>query len=140
MSAPTWTLAALRALAEQLPPGGAVVLPREALLAALADPSVQTSALPAPAGDLTIAELAAHFRRSESTVRGWVEEGRVAGAYQLPSSGKLMTFMRGPRAGTQRPRLGAWRIPRAALESFAAARANGKAHAKTLGAWRQGRR
>lgn len=39
-------------------------------------------------GDLTVAEVAAELRRSISTVRGWIEDGRFPGAYHLPSSGK----------------------------------------------------
>ncbi len=62
---------------------------------------------------LTVGELAVHLRRSASTVRGWLEAGLFPGAYHLPASGKLSK--RG------RPKVGAWRVPAAAVEVFSAA-------------------
>ncbi len=103
------TLEDLRELAERLPPGGAALLPREALLEALAGMPVHTSAKPAT-GDLTLGEAAVRFRRSTSTVRTWCQEGRFPGAYHLPASG------RPDKKG--RMRVGAWRIPAAAIEAF----------------------
>jgi hypothetical protein len=87
------TLQDLRAIAELLPPGGAVTLPREALLEALAE--VQTSALGAP---LTVAQIAVRLHRTASTVRGWCETGRFAGAFKLNGRD--------------------WRVPAPALEAF----------------------
>jgi|ERR1051326_8578800 hypothetical protein len=144
------TLQDLRAIAELLPPGAAVSLPREALLEVLGDVSVQTTAN----GDLTVAELAAHFRRSASTVRGWIEAGRFPGAYHLPSSGAVMTFKTGRLQGRQRVRVGAWRVPASALKAFASgqqetaeassprirpARAARHTTAASLGDWRNGK-
>ena len=57
--------------------------------------------------DLTVADLCAHFQRSASTVRGWLEAGRFPGAYKLPGS----------------PKHSAWRIPPAALTAFKASTA-----------------
>lgn len=127
------TLEQLRALAELLPPGAAVSLPREALLEALAGGSLHTSGLaPAPPGDLTVEEVAARFRRKPSTVRAWLEAGRFPGAYHLPASGKL------DRKG--RPRRGAWRVPPGALDAFATQeRTPRSARRAQLGAWRKRR-
>lgn len=87
----------LRELAELLPPGGAVTLPREPLLEALAGAGVQTPGnVPAP--DYTVAELAERFRRRPGTVRGWCEAGRFPGAYRLEGR--------------------AWRIPASGVAAF----------------------
>ena len=65
------TAAGLRALAEALPLGAAVPIPREWLLELLAG---QASAAPAtPPTDPTVEEIAARYRRAPSTVRGWCE-------------------------------------------------------------------
>jgi hypothetical protein len=101
----------LRTLAELLPPGGAVSLPREALLEALAEIPAPA---PVPVGDLTVADVAVHFQRSPSTVRGWLEAGRFDDAYKLNGRD--------------------WRVPHAALAAFAEAQQRGKAN---LGAWRK---
>jgi Helix-turn-helix domain len=86
------TLADLRALAESLPPGWPVTLPREALLEMLGDvPASET-------GLLTVSQIAAQLHRSPSTVRGWCEAGRFAGAFKLEGRD--------------------WRVPAHALESF----------------------
>ena len=82
----------LRRLAEALPPGAAVSVPREWLLELLADPGQ------AGGPDLTVPELAKLFTRSEASVRSWLERGEFEGAYKL--GGK------------------AWRIPRAAVTGF----------------------
>jgi len=50
--------------------------------------------------DLTIAELAARFHRSPSTIRDWCEHGRLGGAYKLNGRD--------------------WRIPQAGVEAFLA--------------------
>ena len=88
----------LRRAAELLPAGVSVTVTRELLLEALGGP---VDAPNAPrAGDLTVAELADRFRRSPSTIRGWLEAGRFPGAYKLNGRD--------------------WRVQRAALEVFEA--------------------
>jgi hypothetical protein len=110
---------ALQALATALPPGSAVSVPREwllALLAATADaPSPSTGALPAT--DLTVADLATRYGRSKATARAWCEAGRFPGAYRMHGSRE-------------------WRIPQSGVESFDTAerqRGNGKAGAQPAG-------
>jgi hypothetical protein len=114
----------LRQAAELLPAGASVTVTREALLEVLGGPPLQTSAQ--PAGDLTVEQLAAHFKCSGSTVRGWLERGLLLGAYRLPGE----------------KRAGAWRVPAAALEAFRGGtrpRAVKRSRAD-LSAWRQHRR
>ena len=89
--------AGLRALADALPTGSAVPVPREALLELL-------EAAEAPGicpTDPTVEEVANRYGRALSTVRGWCEAGRFSGAYKLHDR--------------------EWRIPAAALEAFDAA-------------------
>jgi hypothetical protein len=86
----------LRALAEALPAGAAVPVPREWLLELLAGQGSAASANP-PA-DPTVEEIAARYGRAQSTIRGWCEAGRFPGAYKLHDR--------------------EWRIPAAALEAF----------------------
>lgn len=105
------TLAELRHLAESLPPGSALTLPREALLA-LCESNAPTPALES-SGDFTVEQLAEILGRRPSTVRGWLESGLFPGAYHLPASGKLSKH--------GRPKVGAWRIPAAGVEAFRAA-------------------
>jgi hypothetical protein len=106
------TLQELRALAERLPPGWPVTLPREALLEALADLQSGNGAV------LTVAQIADRLHRTASTVRSWLEAGLFPGAFHLPSSGKVMTFSRGRAKGRQRATVGAWRVPTSAFEAF----------------------
>lgn len=88
----------LRALANALPAGTALPVPREWVLELLDRIDGQEPAsTPAPA-DLTVSDLAGRFNRSPSTVRWWIECGRFAGAYRL----------RGRE----------WRVPPAALQAF----------------------
>jgi len=104
---------ALRRLAEALPPGAPLTVPREWILALLGD----GGATDGP--DYTVAELAAVFSRSESTVRGWCDGGEFEGAYKL--GGK------------------SWRVPRAAVPAFRAKLADVpkvEAGVVSLGAWR----
>jgi hypothetical protein len=118
----------LRAYAEAIPPGTPVPVPREWLLQLLGCSKVTSEkpAIAAPA-DMTVAELAARFRRRPSTVRGWIERGLFPGAYK---------FMGGRE----------WRVPQAALEAFEAGQRAGRPQNRLwgqggrpvdLGAWRR---
>ncbi len=107
----------LRELAERLPPGGSLTLTRDGLLSLVASEGGQADQATAPA-DLTVAELAARFHRSASTVRDWCEHGRFEGAYKLngrdwriPVTG-LDAFLAEQRRGGPRAELGAWRSVR----------------------------
>jgi len=67
-------LAQLRALAEQLPPGAAVTLTKECLLALTAElEAARPLAVAEPV--FTVATLATHLHRSRSTIRAWCERG-----------------------------------------------------------------
>jgi hypothetical protein len=115
------TLEQLRELAERLPDGAALTLPKVALLEALAGGSLHTSAesVPPP-GDRTVQELVVQFHRKPSTIRGWLEAGRFPGAYKLRDRD--------------------WRVPTAALEAFLAQeRAPRPARGARLSAWRKHR-
>jgi hypothetical protein len=125
-------LAGLRALAESLPAGTAIPVPRELLLELLegAAAKLGTNApnFPAASADSTVAEIASRFGRSPSTIRGWLDRGLIPGAYRFQKR--------------------EWRVPAAALAAFEAAQrpenAPGKigpprgtsAHPVALGAWR----
>jgi helix-turn-helix protein len=88
----------LRAMAEAVPPGGAVLLPRDWLVEALegaGNPAAQPLAV-----DLTVADLVALFGKRPSTVRSWLEAGLFPNAFKL--RGKT------------------WRVPRSAVEAFQA--------------------
>ena len=93
----------LRTAAAALPPGTLVTLPREALLDVLGgrggDGAAATGGDGSPpvAVDLTVTDLAQRFRRHPSTIRQWLESGRLEG-YKL--------FGR------------EWRVPRAAVGAF----------------------
>jgi hypothetical protein len=127
----------LRQAAELLPPGAAVTLPREALLEALGGPpDVATPAT--PAGDLTVAEVAAQLRRKPSTIRGWLEAGRFTGAYHLPASGKL-SVPKEPGIKPQ-PKVGAWRVPQSAIDAFLEPLRHPTSQGVDLSAWRRHRR
>ena len=89
------TLAELRRVVEALPPGASLGLPREYLLEVL---PAATAAGPGDTADFTLEAVAARFGRSRSTVRGWLEAGRLPGAYKLRGR--------------------SWRIPPAALDAF----------------------
>lgn len=110
--------AGLRAIAEVLPAGTAIPVPREILLELLGALSAAASAI-SPA-DPTVEEVASRYSRAPSTVRGWCEAGRFPGAYKLHNR--------------------EWRIPSAALAAFEAA-VRGRAtasrrDAQSLGDWR----
>jgi helix-turn-helix protein len=91
-------VAALRALAEALPAGTPLSVPREWVLELLAARPDHSAAAPA---DATAQSVAARYGRRASTIRGWCEAGRFPGAYRLHGR--------------------EWRIPRAASEAFEAA-------------------
>jgi hypothetical protein len=111
------TIDELRRAAELLPSGGALTLPREAILEALGaiEQPTQISA------DLTVAELAARFHRSTATARQWVSAGRFPGAYKLNHRD--------------------WRIPLAAIAEFRTAQQAGPrrsaSSSASLSAWRR---
>jgi hypothetical protein len=111
------TAAELRRLAEQLPAGASLSLDRATLLEVTAGVVEQTTH--------TVATLALQLHRSASTIRGWLEAGRFPGAYHLPASGKVSK--RG------RPKVGAWRIPQAALDAFTGRPARQEASGATIG-------
>src|SRR6266852_6176106 len=93
----------LRKAVAVLPPGTLVTLPREALLDVLGGGGGDGAAAtgsdgpPAVAVDLTVTDLAQRFRRHPSTIRQWLESGRLEG-YKL--------FGR------------EWRVPAAAVAAF----------------------
>lgn len=97
------SLEQLRTAVAALPPGTLVTLPREAFLDVLGggvgDGAAATGGerSPAVAVDLTVADLAQRFRRHPSTIRQWLESGRLEG-YKL--------FGR------------EWRVPLAAVAAF----------------------
>ena len=76
---------------------------------------------PAALPDFTIAELAARFHRSPSTIRGWCEHGHFKEAYKLNRRD--------------------WRIPSAALDAFLARqRGEPQERLTELARWRAVRR
>ena len=121
--------AGLRTLAEALPAGAAVPVPREwllELLSASAPFAASAVSIAAPA-DFTVTELAARFGRKPSTVRGWLDRELIPGAYRFHGR--------------------EWRVPAAALAAFEARQRPGEAatimapratrtRAVDLGAWR----
>ncbi len=108
----------LRELAERLPQGGSLTLSRDGLLS-LASEHDSDPDQPCGRPDFTIAELAARFYRSPSTIRGWCERGRFEGAYKLNGRD--------------------WRVPPAGVDAFLAEQRGEQAVAR-LGAWRAVRR
>jgi helix-turn-helix protein len=108
-------LETLRELAERLPAGFSLTATREALLEVLGPGASPSTA--APAADLTVADIAARLTRAPSTVRGWLEAGRFAGAYKLNGRdwrlpvASLATFLEEQRSshGNQAVRLDTWR-------------------------------
>lgn len=88
----------LRALANALPAGTALPVPREWVLELLDRIDGQVPAMVSTSADLTVSDLAGRFNRSPSTVRWWIECGRFVGAYRL----------RGRE----------WRVPPAVLQAF----------------------
>jgi hypothetical protein len=86
----------IRAMAEAMPPGGAVLLSREWLLAEL-EGAGSHEAQPL-AVDLTVPDLVRLLGKTPSTIRSWLRDGLFPGAYLLH--------------GKQ------WRVPRSAVEAF----------------------
>jgi hypothetical protein len=119
-----------RAVAQALPEGAAIPVPREWLLELLAGTAAPAPVSPLPPADLTIPELARRYDRRPGTVREWCEAGRFPGAYKLNDR--------------------EWRIPASAVITFdlqsrerptkqrKARRKTARAGAgqNTLGAWR----
>jgi excisionase family DNA binding protein len=98
-------------MADAIPPGGSVVVPRDWLegeLRAFEPASAEPD-------DLTVEQVAKYLHRSESTVRDWMESGRFPGAYKRGKG---------------------WRVPRTELQEVIP---NNDEHAR-LGAWRAVRR
>jgi excisionase family DNA binding protein len=94
--------AAIRELAQSLPPHSLMPVPRELILECLCNDPCDEREAPALTSaeekDLTVADLAALFNRAPSTVRAWLEAGQFEGAYRL--NGR------------------AWRVPRSAVRKF----------------------
>lgn len=88
----------LRIVAENLPLNGSVILTRESLLEVISDGSGRLKGQGSSSADYTVKELAAMFGRAPSTIRSWLEVGRISGAYRL--NGRE------------------WRIPQASLDGF----------------------
>jgi hypothetical protein len=85
-------------MAEAVPPGGAVTLPRDWLIAELSAAG-ELADVPLTA-DLAVPDLVRLFGKRPSTVRSWLEAGLFPGAFKL--RGKT------------------WRVPRSAVEAFQA--------------------
>jgi hypothetical protein len=107
----------LRELAERLPPGASLSLTREGLLE-LAGREEDEPDQPQGQRDFTIADLAARFHRSASTIRGWCEHRCFEGAYKLngrdwrvPVKG-VDAFLSKQRGEPPLTEFGAWRAVR----------------------------
>jgi excisionase family DNA binding protein len=100
----------LRKLAEAVPAGCAVIVPRDWL-----DAELHTSRECADRSDLTVAQVADLLNRPESTIRDWLASGCLNGGYK--------------RGRT-------WRVPRTALGGPTLAAAGSDEQAQ-LGAWRR---
>src|SRR5437879_848682 len=101
----------LRKLAEAVPVGGAVIVPRDWLEVQLQTLSWE----PVDGNDLTVAQVAELLNRPESTIRDWLDSGRLAGAYKR---GRV------------------WRVPRTAINKGKLGRAPQDELAR-LNAWRR---
>jgi excisionase family DNA binding protein len=79
----------MRRMLDGMPEEGQITLPVCLLRAWLDDETIpegtptQATASPMPDPGLTVAQVAAHIGREESTIRGWVGEGRFPGAFKL---------------------------------------------------------
>jgi excisionase family DNA binding protein len=83
----------LRAMVGPLPPGASLTLPADWLRAKLEGNGEDEAS-----ADLTIEEVALQTKRAPSTVRGWLNQGLISGAYKLRGRD--------------------WRIPPKALRDF----------------------
>lgn len=108
----------LRDLAERLPSGATLTFTRDGLLGLATEDDADIGAL-GVRGDLTIAELAARFHRSSSTIRGWCQRGRFEDAYKLNGRD--------------------WRVPPAGVDAFLAEQ-RGQRPVARLDDWRAVRR
>lgn len=88
---------ALRDLAQALPKGSGVLVPREWMLELLGQNMASVTVTPPPV-DLTAAEVAQMLGRKEVTIRSWCAGGQLPGCYRLNHR--------------------EWRIPRSTLEGF----------------------
>jgi hypothetical protein len=88
----------LRALADALPEGSVVPVPRGWLLELLVGAGQEASTTSRPVADMTVAQLAIVFGRRPSAVRAWLERGDFPGAYKFNDR--------------------EWRVPPAAVEAF----------------------
>jgi excisionase family DNA binding protein len=79
----TGTLAYLRALAEALPPGAVIPVPREWIVELLEGSGPGPVAVGAGAPDMTVHDVAQRFGRHASTVRGWIAQDMLPGAYRF---------------------------------------------------------
>lgn len=95
----------LRALAEALPAGSAVPVPREWLLELLDGAGQEPGGSSGPVADMTVAQLATMFGRKPSAVRAWLERGDFPGAYKFNDR--------------------EWRVPPAAVAGFQARQRRG---------------
>lgn len=115
----------LQRLADALLPGQSVTFTLsdiQTLIQGLGEPATRTEV--AGLADLTVEQVGQQFGRSPSTVRGWLSQGLLTGAYRLQNR--------------------EWRIPVATVRAFLDRQREGKqepqsgARAPTdLGAWRQ---
>jgi len=113
----------LRSLAAGLPPGASVTLSGDWLREQLT--SVRGQGADVQDDDQTLVQVAERFGRATSTVRAWVEAGRLPGSYKLRGRD--------------------WRVPPAAIAAFleaerkppAAVQHRRGAKARDLGDWRK---
>lgn len=97
----------LRRAVDGLPSGSAVSLPVDVLREWIdEEPGGPDEQAAEPLVDLTVPEVAGLLDRSDSTIRGWCQDGTLPGAYKL----------RGRE----------WRVPRQALRELRDPQTNGK--------------
>lgn len=126
---PSFDAAGLRAYAEALPPGTAVPVVREWLLALLAATDTPAATMADP--DLTVHDLAERFGRRPSTIRTWVEAGRFPGAYRFQNR-----EWRVPAAGVAAFEAGARDRPRPRRDGMTVAPPRADRTVVDLGTWR----
>lgn len=105
----------LRQMAEAVPPGGAVIVPRDWLEAELQ----ALGPAPGEGGELTVEQVAQQLHRPESTIRDWLDSRRFTGAYKR---GRV------------------WRVPRSALKQNRGGDSPERDKPVRLDAWRSVRR